>query len=293
MGDDQNGEFLYKFVGAKSWKAHRSNGESPLDHGVLHVARFDENGGAWLPLVHGHGSLTTARGWADQADVLLRTRHAADAVGATKLDRPEWVAVHPTSGEVFVTLTNGSSGPSPVNPRKPNPYGHIIRLREANGDQGAGTFGWDIFVLAGDPEYDSAVNLDDADIFGSPDGIMIDPDGRLWIATDVSNSSLQRADRGYDRIGNNALLAADPATGDIRRFLVGPRGAEITGVTLTPDQETLFVNIQHPGEATTSIGTPTPANPRAVSNWPDFDPAGRPRAATVAVRKEGGGKIGT
>jgi secreted PhoX family phosphatase len=293
-GDDSDGEYLYKFVGARPWRDHQAQGQSALDHGVLHVARFGDDGqGAWLPLIHGRGALTTAKGWADQADVLLRTRQAADTVGATKLDRPEWVAVHPTGGDVFVTLTNGSNGPTRVSPREPNTYGHIVRLREANGDQAAEGFAWDVFVLAGDPRYDNEVKLESADIFGSPDGLVIDADGRLWIATDVSNSSMQRADRGYDRIGNNCLLAADPATGDIRRFLVGPRGCEITGMTFTPDQETLFVNIQHPGEATNAIGTPTPAKPRTVSNWPDFDPAGRPRAATVAIRKEGGGKIGT
>jgi secreted PhoX family phosphatase len=89
------------------------------------------------------------------------------------------------------------------------------------------------------------------------------------------------------------MLAADPATGEIKRFLVGPRGCEITGVITTPDQETMFINVQHPGESTTFWGTPTPLNPRAVSNWPDFDPVGRPRAATVVIRKIGGGKIGS
>ncbi|HEV3364466.1 MAG TPA: alkaline phosphatase PhoX, partial [Acidimicrobiia bacterium] len=122
-GDDSNGEYLYKFVGARPWRRHLAEGQSPLDHGVLHVARFGEDGqGRWLPLAHGRGDLTSARGWADQADVLLRTRQAADAVDATKLDRPEWVAVHPTGGEVFVTLTNGGNGPTPVNPREPNTY---------------------------------------------------------------------------------------------------------------------------------------------------------------------------
>jgi secreted PhoX family phosphatase len=89
------------------------------------------------------------------------------------------------------------------------------------------------------------------------------------------------------------MLAADPATGEIRRFLVGPRGCEITGVITTPDQRTMFINVQHPGETTTAWGTPTAANPRAVSNWPDFDPAGRPRSATVVIRKRDGGVIGT
>ena len=292
-GDDQNGEHLYKFVGARPWRDVRAHGRSPLDDGVLHVARFDENGqGSWVPLAHGQGPLTTVNGWADQADVLLRTRLAAEAVGATKLDRPEWVAVHPHTGDVFVTLSNGSSG-GPVSSRKPNPYGQILRLREAGGDRTAAAFGWDIFLLAGDPRYDEQVTLAEDDLLGSPDGLTIDSDGRLWISTDVSNGSLLQADKGYDRIGNNQLLAADPATGEIRRFLVGPSGCEIAGVTLTPDQQTMFVNIQHPGEETDAVGKPTPANPRAVSNWPDFDPAGRPRAATVVIRKEGGGVIGT
>jgi uncharacterized protein len=242
--------------------------------------------------VHGQGALTVANGWADQADVLLRTRQAGDAVGATKLDRPEWVAVNPWTKDVYATLTNGTSGTPGISPRNPNPYGHIVHIVEAKGDNAALEFLWDIFVLAGDPAYDPNVNIN-GDIFGSPDGLWNDIDGRLWIQTDISNSSQNRADRNYDHIGNNMMLAADPATGEIRRFLVGPRGCEITGITTTPDQTTMFVNVQHPGETTTFWGTPTPENPRLVSSWPDFDPAGRPRSATVVIRKIGGGKIGT
>lgn len=294
-GDDQDGEYIYKFVGSAPWRLLRALRKSPLDHGTLYVAKFNDDGtGRWLPLKHGTGPLTKAGGWADQADVLLRTREAADAVGATKLDRPEWVAVHPRTKDVYLTLTNGSGWNNKVNPRKPNPYGHIVRWRERGGDNTALTFEWDIFLLAGDPAYDPQVKLSPEDVFGSPDGLGFDRDGRLWIQTDVSNSTQNRPDRGHDNIGNNQMLAADPATGEVRRFLVGPRGCEVTGFAMTPDQRTMFVNIQHPGEGTAFWGAaPTPQNPNAVSSWPDHDPAGRPRSATVVIRKKDGGVIGT
>ncbi|MGH9185306.1 MAG: PhoX family protein, partial [Acidimicrobiales bacterium] len=295
-GDDENGDYLYKFVGSAPWRRLLAHGKSPLDHGTLHVARFEADGsGSWVPLVWGTGALTEPNGWVDQADVLIRTRQAADAVGATKLDRPEWVAVHPHTEHVYVTLSNGSQGPTPVNPRPGNIYGHILRLAEVRADTSQTTFSWDIFVFAGDPSYlpEGQFVPYDQPLFGSPDGLWIDPDGRLWIETDISNSSQNLASRKYDRIGNNMLLAADPATGEIRRFLTGPRGAEITGLAATPDEQNLFINVQHPGESTTAWGAPTVEDPRVVSNWPDFDPEGRPRAATVAIRKIGGGKVGT
>ncbi|WP_049565570.1 PhoX family protein [Streptomyces sp. SBT349] len=291
-GDDQDGDYIYKFVGEGSWHAHRARGRSPLDHGTLYVARFEDDGtGSWLPLTHGTGALTVANGWADQADVLLRTREAADAVGATTMDRPEWIAINPKNNDVYCTLTNGSGWDSAVSPRKPNPYGHIVRWTEADGDNAALTFAWDIFLLAGDQAYDDQVDLGE-NIFGSPDGLGFDSDGRLWIQTDVSNSVQNSAEAGYDNIGNNQMLAADPRTGEVRRFLTGPRGAEISGVTFTPDQKAMFVNVQHPGETTKAWGTPTPEDPRVVSNWPDFDPTGRPRSATVVVRRTDGGVIG-
>jgi uncharacterized protein len=287
-GDDQVNDYVYKFVGHGSWRWHRAHRRSPLDHGTLYVAKFNDDGtGQWLPLVFGQGPLTAANGWADQADVLLRTRQAADAAGATPMDRPEWIAIHPRTEEVFVTLTNGNGGSGTANPRTPNPFGHIIKWRE----RGDTRFEWDIFLLAGDPAKDAASDLDENNMFGSPDGLGFDPSGRLWIQTDISNSTQNRG--SYDRIGNNQMLAADPETGEVRRFLVGPRGCEITGLTFTPDGRTMFINVQHPGEATTFFGSPTPANPRAVSNWPDFDPAGRPRPATLVIRKNDGGVIGS
>lgn len=291
-GDDENGDYLYKFVGNAPWRKLRAFGKSPLDHGTLYVAKFQADGtGEWLPLVHGVGALTTANGWLDQADVLIRTRMAGDAVGATRLHRPEWVAVHPHTKDVFVTLTNGSGNGAPVNSgRDPNPYGHIVRFREGDVDT---VFSWEVFMLAGDAAYDAAVPADQP-VFGSPDGIWVDDGGILWIQTDISNSSQNRADRGYNNIGNNAMLAACPQTREVRRFLTGPRGCEITGVTMTPDRRTMFVNVQHPGESTTYwnnlFGAPSIANPSSVSRWPF---GGRPRPATVVIRKLDGGTIGS
>jgi secreted PhoX family phosphatase len=198
---------------------------------------------------------------------------------------------------VYLALTNGTGGTGAVSPRANNPYGHIVRWNEVGRGAHTRRFEWDIFVLAGDPNYDPSVQLDPDDIFGSPDGLWFDRDGRLWIQTDVSNGTQNRADRGHDAIGNNQMLVADVETGDIRRFLVGPRGAEITGITSTPDRRTVFINVQHPGESTSYWnglnGAPSAANPRTVSNWPDFEVDGRPRSATVVIQRVDGGVVGT
>ncbi|MFE1807852.1 PhoX family protein [Streptomyces sp. NPDC059533] len=297
-GDDENGGYLYKFVGADEWRRERARGRSPLDHGTLYVARFEDDGtGRWLPLTHGRGPLKPEHGWRDQADVVLRVREAADALGATPLDRPQQTAIA-GDGTVYCALANSPGGGScgaggdgsgrAVSPRASNPYGHIVRWRE----EGAEGFRWDVFVLAGDPAHDESVELDEAGIFGSPKGLWFDGGGRLWIQTGISKWAQNCDASGHGNLGNNAVLVADPATGEIRRFLTGPRGAEITGVTATPDGRTLFVNIQHPGERTAAWGAPTPDAPCAVSDWPDRDPKGRPRSATVVIRRVDQGVIG-
>ena len=144
-----------------------------------------------------------------------------------------------------------------------------------------------IFLLAGDPAKDKAVNIK-GDPFGSPDGLWFDPRGILWIQTDVSTRVM--ADASYENLGNNMMLAADPKTGEVRRFLVGPKGCEVTGVAMTPDCKTMFVNIQHPGEPASDISDPK--NPTAISSWPDNNSGGRPRSATVAITRTDGGVIG-
>jgi secreted PhoX family phosphatase len=228
----------------------------------------------------------------------MYARAAGDRVGATKMDRPEWIARHPRTGDLYVTLTNNASrgrdgheGPNPANPRAPNRHGHIMRWAEEGGDHAATRFRWETFILAGDPKHENPALRGDirGDLFASPDGLFIDPRGVMWVQTDVSPSALLKDDHAI--YGNNQVVAVDPATREARRFMTGPRGCELTGGCMTPDGRTLFVNVQHPGEAG-ALGT-DPANPRRVSNWPDFRPDGRPRSGTVAVRRVDGGIVGT
>lgn len=299
MGDDERFEYVYKFVSRDRFDAaDRAANRRLLERGTLYVARFDAGGdGAWIELTHGRNGLASA-GFASQADLLVNTRRAADFVEATRMDRPEWIAVDPSTRDVYCALTNntnrgkaGMPGPNAANPRADNAFGHIVRWREQSADPTGARFEWDVFLLAGDPahEHPGERGTIKGDVFGSPDGIWVDRRGVLWIQTDVSTSVLNRGD--YARIGNNQMLAADPSTGEVRRFLTGPAGAEITGVTTTPDGTTLFVNVQHPGE--TASERSDPAAPTAVSAWPDGGAGGRPRSATVVIRKADGGLIGT
>jgi len=119
-GDDQVNEHVYKFVSSRSWKSARAQGRSALDEGTLYVAKFNDDGsGDWLPLVHGRNGLTAANGFSDEGDVLVKTRLAASAVGATRMDRPEWVSVDPNTGMVYLTLTNNVDTGKQENAREP------------------------------------------------------------------------------------------------------------------------------------------------------------------------------
>lgn len=284
MGDDSRFEYIYKFVTRDAYWGRKTDRDL-LDHGTLYVARFNEDGsGDWLALEFGQNGLTPENGFHSQADILVNTRTAADFVGATKMDRPEWGAVHPVTGDVYMTLTNNSARTvaqiDAANPRGPNPYGHIIRWREHRRRPHALRFEWEIFVLAG-PAAEGEVlpgsarnqDLTEDNSFASPDGLWFDERGMLWIQTDMSGSQLTGGP-----FGNNGMLVADPTTGDIRRFFTGPVGCEVTGIAMPPDARTLFLNIQHPGE-------------QGPSHWPDGGEA-RPRSATVIVTRDDGQIIG-
>lgn len=351
MGCDERNEYVYKFVSEGTFDATNPTSAANrnlLAKGTLYVARFDAGAtagdnmgtGEWIPLLPGtvgvngqalrdNPNFAGANDAEVLAQLMIKTRQAADAVGATMMDRPEWVAVNPKkAGEVFITLTNnnrrgtttasvnnpngsttaGSARPpvDEANPRANNVWGHIVRWNEAGGDGGtATTFEWDIFVLAGQPSVtaprapSSNITLDN--LFNSPDGLAFDDFGRMWIQTDGNFSNTG----DFTGNGNNQMLVADPETREIRRFLVGPDGCEVTGITWTPDRKTMFVNIQHPGEVGSHPNAPAAylalpsaerdnwiaRNPTAFSQWPTASV--RPRSATVIVRREDGGVIGT
>lgn len=308
MGDDERNEYIYRYVSNLPWRQARAQGINPLDDGILYVAKFHADGvGEWLPLTTDNPRLA---GWSLN-DILINTRGAADAAGATMMDRPEWIDTFPKELTAIATLTNnsrrGTTPPSinnpdgttsagsarpPVdaaNPRAVNNYGHIIRWYYRQ-DWTEPTFGWDIFSLAGDPANPAHSSTIFGDKYGSPDGIYVDRSGLIWIQTDVSTSTINAG--AYAGFGNNQMLAAHPDTRETRRFLVGPNQCEITGVFMTPDRRTMFVGIQHPGERPDDQPG-DPLNPKQFSSWPDGPEGGRPRSALIVVTKDDGGRIGS
>ncbi len=285
MGDDERGEFLYRFV-SEGVYAPGAPTDELLEKGTLSVAKFAEDGtGQWIDLT------PETTGMASAAEIAIHTRQAGSAVGATTMDRPEWVAANPNIAEVYCCLTNNKNrGVKPnaggdetpatgPNPREANHYGQIVRWRPEGGDHTAAVFDWDLYLLAGNPTvhsdaYAGSENINEANMFNSPDGLAFDSNGLLWIQTDGNYGN----DGDFAGHGNNQMLAGDPATGEIRRFLTGPKECEVTGLTWSPDRRTMFVGIQHPGED-------------GDSHWPEGGNA-VPRSAIIAVTREDGGLVG-
>ncbi|MBA4112975.1 MAG: phosphatase [Verminephrobacter sp.] len=349
MGDDSRGEYIYKFVSTALWSAADANaadrmavGDKYLDSGKLYVAKFNADGtGTWVELSLAHAAIAgyAAYGFADAADIAINTRLAADAVGATKMDRPEWNAVNPANGEIYFTLTNNSNRsidptgsqylPDAANPRaytdmkgaskqNGNPNGHLVRMKEG---ATVSAFTWDVYLFGAEAGADkSLVNISaltaDQD-FSSPDGLVFSKaTGICWIQTDdgaytdVTNCMMLAAMPGSVGDGAKKTLSYTKADGSkldivtpvgkaatestLKRFLVGPKGSEITGLAETPDGKAIFVNIQHPGEGTAmaNIGDAT----KYQSQWPanaGYGAGKRPRSATIVITKNDGGRIGS
>lgn len=298
-GDDARFDYVYKFVSAGPVSGDRAADMRLLGQGTLYVARFNEDGTLdWLPLVHGQGPLTPENGFADQADVLIDTRLAADAVGATPMDRPE--DVQPKGdGTVFVMLTNNAKRrPREVNaanPRPDNAFGHVIEIREAGGDHGAMRGVWDIVVKCGDPriaEVGAEWHPDTSEHgwFASPDNCAIDADGRLWIATDQGTGWIKSGKSD----GLYSLETEGERRGHAKLFFRCPVGAELCGPCFADEGRVLFLAVQHPGTDGTRdypgfARDSTFEDP--ATRWPDFQPGMPPRPSVLVVTRADGGKI--
>ncbi len=240
MGDDSRGEYIYKFVSATNWDAadfspanRITTGDKYLDSGKLYVAKFNADGtGQWIELSMSNATIVAATNYkfADNADVAMNSRLAADAVGATRMDRPEWCAVNPVNGEIYYTLTNNANrkvtpagsalaqqGLDAANPRSytdaptattaaGNVNGHILRMRELADSSAATSFTWDVYLFGAQADADQAmVNLSsltgDQD-FSSPDG--------LWFSPKTGFAFIQTDDGAYTDVTNCMMLVGRP-----------------------------------------------------------------------------------
>ncbi|WJR69203.1 PhoX family phosphatase [Neorhizobium sp. CSC1952] len=299
LGDDERFDYVYKFVTDGTYNADdRAANLNLLDAGTLYVAKFEEDGSMqWLPLVHGQGPLTAENGFASQADVLIETRRAGDLLGATKMDRPEDVQPNGVNGKVYVMLTNNTRRKAEqvdaANPRAENAFGHIIEITEDGGDFTATSGKWEVLLKCGDPSVAAVGATFSTETtkngwFGMPDNCAVDSAGRLWVATDGNNNKAT---------GRTDGLWAVDTEGDARAtsklFFRVPVGAEMCGPLFTPDDETAFVAVQHPGDGGDDWeGHGRPSYYEDLSTrWPDFKDNMPVRPAVLAITKIGGGKI--
>jgi secreted PhoX family phosphatase len=304
-GHDARFEYMYRYVSDANWDpadADRTDrlavGAKYMDEGTLYVARFNVDGaGEWLPLAPETATKdgsTLGDKIGSLSDIIINTVEAADLLGATPMDRPEWATVDPLTGTVYLTLTNNNkrTEANPANPRVDNPFGHIIRWDET----GNTTFSWDIFVFGSPANGDADTNrseLTQLNQFASPDGLMFDDRGIMWIQTDNDANEVEEYTNDQmlavipanlvDASGEQQVLSSANQT-ELKRFFVGPNDCEVTGLAFTPDHTSFFANIQHPSN------WPSAAN--AATETPNGTNV-RPRSATVVLRKIDGGAVGT
>ncbi len=304
MGDDERNDYLYKFVSRNRVTASRRKNRQLLSDGDLYVARFrgdspaaeiDGSGslpsdgafdgtGEWIPLTKNGQSAVPGM---SIDEVLVYTRVAADRVGATKMDRPEDVEPNPTTGRVYVALTNNSqrgSAAAPVdeaNPVTGNRFGHVIELTETGGQTGT-TFGWSILLVCGDPAtfapaYFAGFPKEQVSPISCPDNLAFDSAGNLWISTDGAPSTIGRND------GLFKVPLEGPERGRVQQFLSVPRDAETCGPVIRDEEGMVFVAVQHPGE-NGSFDAPTSLFPDYGATGPG-NVANAPRPSVVQVMR--------
>ncbi len=296
LGDDQVFEYVYRFdsdgsVLPGSSRRAREHNKRLLESGTLSVARFgpdtlpgdvtpDVSGeGQWIPLARGAESFVPGM---SAEEVYVFTRLAADAVGATRMDRPEDVQPDPRTGRVYVALTNNTErgtparpAPDDVNPRPRNKHGHVVELSE----HGGGRFAWRLLLVCGDPAdpatHFGGVDPSQVSPISCPDNLTFDGHGHLWICTD--GNALGFNDGLY------GVALEGSARGRVALFATMPVGAEACGPVVK--DRFVLVSVQHPGDVD-GASADAPA-----SHWPDGGDS-QPRPAVVAIYQEGRERIG-
>jgi secreted PhoX family phosphatase len=301
MGDDERGDYLYKFVSADRFRtgdsrSARAHNKALLTKGTLYVAKFVGDGaadgefdgaGTWVALTSDTTSFVPGM---SVAEVLVNTRLAADTVGPTKMDRPEDVEPNPVNGKIYAALTNNSdrgvkyptdeTNPlassmvrsalgAPLTSKSGNRNGFVLELTELGNDHTATKFTWDLFLVCGDPEapetYFAGYDRSKVSPISCPDNVAFDAVGNLWISTD---GNVLGSNDGLFRVP-----VSGPDRGRVEQFLTVPFGAETCGPLVTEDQLSVFIAVQHPGE-TDGATFETPS-----STWPHTD--GFPRPSVV------------
>lgn len=245
MGDDSTDQCIYKFIASKP---------NTLEEGELFVA--DVSKGLWRSLSIKKQPILQTH-FRDQTDVLIRTREAAKLVGGTPMARPEGIQVDPQTKAIYICLTNHKG--------KENLFGSIFKIEEANGDHLSMHFSSSTF-LAGGPQTG----------FACPDNLAFDPSGNLWMTNDISTSQIGKGP--YQPFGHNALHCIPLRgkwAGKVLRVASAPTNAELTGMSFTPDGQTLFLSVQHPGSRSKSMTELT-------SHWPNGGTA-IPKPSVVAI----------
>jgi secreted PhoX family phosphatase len=277
---------MYKFVTEGTYNpSNRSANLNLLDKGTLYVAKFNDDGsGTWIPVVH--GPELQAAGFTSQADVLIRLRDAAAALGGTKMDRPEDVEPSPTTKKVYMACTNntqrgttGRPATDAANPRAVNTFGHVIELTEGGDDPGSASFSWEIVLLCGNPAdpstYFAGFDKNQVSPISCPDNLAFDRSGNLFIATDGAPGTWVGIFSPPPNDAIHVVPVEGPKRGHVQQLLSGVVACEVSSLLVADEDRVLFAAIQHPGEGST-LAAPT-------STWP----GGTPRPAVVAVTKRG------
>lgn len=293
MGDDRTNGHVYKFVSERRYAPGSAANKQLFSTGRLFSARFNADGsGQWVELAPSttlnpypgsvvptvpSGATTLGAIYNTQGNILIDAYRASNLVGATPTGRPEDVEVHPIDKSVFIAFTANATA---TNSLFTNIYGELVRIVEGSADGTGNTFTWQRWKAGGPNEVARA-----GQVFAAPDNLSFDRAGNMWVVTDISSANLNGGNANYTAFKNNGMFfipTSGQHSGTAFQFVSAPCEAELTGPSWTPDESTLFLAVQHPGEVN-GTRTSTSQAPKG-SNWPHRD-HGVPLPAVVAIRR--------